>query len=341
MVKLDELQEQFATTGPQELRPEEQAPDQVVAKPADKNDGPAAGLKRFQSSLELISSIVAPSSLVTGLLFYFGWVYTSARSLYFGIDPSILGFSTADYILRSFDVLQVPLGATMILVLLLLKAHSRLTVWAADPGNHLWLRRIEASIGAFGVLSFVIGLSGLTSKPILGTKFLTTHLGLFFGAGALAYAGHLKRRFPDRPGGPGPTARVGLFSAVLVGLFMTMNLFLAVGQWADAAGRGAAQRLESALPFARPAVSLYSKQDLRIDGPGVVAIGFADPEAAYRFKYTGLTLLIRSADKYFLLPTQWSRGNAVAIVLKESDSIRMEFTPGAGVSQSDESRGPE
>jgi hypothetical protein len=337
VVKLEELQDQLPAVGAQPLRADALVPEGMAPEPAGKKDDPPAGLKNLRSSVELVSSIIAPSSLVTGLLFYFGWVYTSARSLYFGIDPSILGFSTADYILRSFDVLQVPLGATLILVLLLLKAHSRLTAWAADLSNRPRLRRVEASVTAIGVLFFSIGLSGVTSRPILETKFMTTHLGLFFGAGALAYAGHLKRRFPDKPA-PGPTVRIGLLSTVLVALFMTMNLFLAVGQWADAAGRGAAQSLEAALPSARPAVSLYSKQNLHIDGPGVVAIGFADPDAAYRFKYTGLTLLIRSADKYFLLPTKWSRGNAVAIVLKESDSIRMEFTPGSDVSRIDEAR---
>jgi hypothetical protein len=339
VVKLEELQDQPATVGSQPLRADALVPELKVTESTGRKDDPSAGVKNLRSSVELVSSIIAPSSLVTGLLFYFGWVYTSARSLYFGIDSSILGFSTADYILRSFDVLQVPLGATLVLVLLLVKAHSRLMAWAAPPSNRLWLRRIETSVTAMGALFFSIGLSGLTSRPILETKFMTTHLGLFFGAGALAYAGHLKRSFPDRSG-PGPTVRISLLSTVLVALFMTMNLFLAVGQWADAAGRGAAQSLEAALPSARPAVSLYSKQNLHIDGPGVVAIGFADPEAAYRFKYTGLRLLIRSGDKYFLLPTRWSRENAVAIVLKESDSIRLEFTPGASVSQSNESRRP-
>ena len=61
--------------------------------------------------LGLIAGIVAPATLLTALAYYFGWRRERAFAGYFGIDPSVLGFSTSDYILRSVDALFVPVSA--------------------------------------------------------------------------------------------------------------------------------------------------------------------------------------------------------------------------------------
>src|SRR5919198_481590 len=58
----------------------------------------------------------APAALITALAFYFGWRRERAFAGYFGIDPSVLGFSTNDYVLRSVDALFVPAAVVLLVV---------------------------------------------------------------------------------------------------------------------------------------------------------------------------------------------------------------------------------
>src|SRR4029079_15836363 len=51
-----------------------------------------------QRWLGLVTLFVAPTSLLTGLCYFFGLVYLRSRLDYFGVDPSTLGLTTADYV---------------------------------------------------------------------------------------------------------------------------------------------------------------------------------------------------------------------------------------------------
>ena len=99
----------------------EPSPPPAVPSPArEPAAGPAASdgaLPNPRRALELIGLVVAPTTLVTALAFYFGWVLTNSRASYFGIDASALGYSTQDYLLRSADALFVPLGSVFVLAL--------------------------------------------------------------------------------------------------------------------------------------------------------------------------------------------------------------------------------
>jgi hypothetical protein len=56
---------------------------------------------RLRSALETTGLVVAPVTLLTALLFYFGWASSNSLWTYFGVDQSVLGFSARDYILRA------------------------------------------------------------------------------------------------------------------------------------------------------------------------------------------------------------------------------------------------
>ncbi|HEY2209483.1 MAG TPA: hypothetical protein VGH26_09350, partial [Gaiellaceae bacterium] len=64
----------------------------------------------------LIVAVVAPVTLITALAYYFGYRRESAFAGYFGIDPSALGFTTNDYVLRSVDALFVPITVVLLVV---------------------------------------------------------------------------------------------------------------------------------------------------------------------------------------------------------------------------------
>ena len=94
-----------------------QSEPQAATAPATVASPSPSPSPSARSALELAGLVVAPTTLVTALAFYFGWVLTNSRASYFGIDASALGFSTQDYLLRSADALFVPLGTALVLAL--------------------------------------------------------------------------------------------------------------------------------------------------------------------------------------------------------------------------------
>lgn len=56
------------------------------------------------SALTIIGTITSQVVLITALFYYFGWVYTHSFFDYFGVEPSLVGYSTTDYVLRSINV---------------------------------------------------------------------------------------------------------------------------------------------------------------------------------------------------------------------------------------------
>jgi len=262
------------------------------------------------------------------LLFYFGWVFTNARALYFGIDPSTLGLSTQDYLLRSIDPIFLPLGALLTIALLLLVGHATVTRWIYRK-RHGRLRALEAVTAIAAAGSLVVGMLGVGGRPLLGIETLVTPLALALGIVCTSYAGYVRRVITRlrRPAEP-PTPRwISFALAVILAMLLMLSLFWVTHDWATAVGVGRARALERALS-SRPGVSVYSKEQLQISAPGVDETRLPEGDtAAYRFQYDGLKLLIRSGGWYFLLPVEWTRADGSVIVLQEGKDVRLEFSP--------------
>ncbi len=71
---------------------------------------------------------------------------------------------------------------------------------------------------------------------------------------------------------------------------------------------------------------LYSRDRLHLRTAGARESVCDGPESAFRFRYEGLRLILRSGDHYFFLPDAWSPSNRVAIVIPEGDSVRLQFS---------------
>lgn len=52
----------------------------------------------------IIGAITSQVALITALFYYFGWARTYSLFGYFGVDATLVGYSTPDYVLRSIDV---------------------------------------------------------------------------------------------------------------------------------------------------------------------------------------------------------------------------------------------
>jgi len=71
---------------------------------------------------------------------------------------------------------------------------------------------------------------------------------------------------------------------------------------------------------------MYSKTQLHLDAPGVEMSEVGDAESAYRYRYSGLSMLTYTNSKYFLVATESPPDAPTTIVLPDRDDLRLEFT---------------
>lgn len=140
----------------------------------------------------LVSTVVAPATLVGAVLFYFAHVSARAQFAHFGVDVDTLGFSTQEFVMRSPQPLLVP-----VLAMLLATAA---TTWTAavvnrrlDTGDAVTVTRAArlTTRVALGLLG--LGLLLLAAYPLLGGEDLyplATPLLIGLGAGLLALRLH-------------------------------------------------------------------------------------------------------------------------------------------------------
>lgn len=277
---------------------------------------------QLKGALDNLARVAAPTTVISALLFYFGWIYTDARSRYFGVDPSALGFSPQDYVLRSVSALFHPLAIACLIGLGLFRCHS----WISrrlQAERTTGLRAARVCLGVLGCILLLVGVLGVVRRPVFDIELLLPPLGFLLGGGALAYQRYLAISAGALP--PAPASRaVRFYSRLAVGVFMVLALFWVVGDSAGALGRGSAEFLASTLDR-RPGVTVYSKQDLFIEGPDVMVEQLGGE--SYRYRYSGLRLLIKSGGKYFLLPASWTQAEGAVLELPDDDGIRLEFTP--------------
>src|ERR687891_2692220 len=158
---------------------------------------PARGRSAWSSVSEVITTFVAPTTLVGALVFYFGWTRTRAWWLYFGVDPSVLGFSNQDYVLRSVNALFPALVVVAIAaagVAWTVRRTDRLVAdiasGRAGPNAPRMLGRARPIIGTLGAASFAAGVLALF-WGVLHFEVLSA-LALGVGAMLLALAGRLR-----------------------------------------------------------------------------------------------------------------------------------------------------
>jgi hypothetical protein len=266
-----------------------------------------------QSQLErwvtFATRIVAPVTLISGLLFYFGYVSARAQYEYFGIDVDTIGLRTQDYVMRSPQPLLVPLLGLTLLAVAGLLLHNAILPTATT------IRR--AKIVTIALL--LLGVLGLIGYPLLGhlpyyALVVPAVIGL--AAAALAYLSYFDRK----AAGLAPQyVLVGLLAVVT-----TTCAFWATATTAQYSGRGLAKSdARNLRQF--PVVILDTKERLQLRSPGIEETSLkAGAEQAFNYRYRGLRLLVVGQNRLFLVPQQWNASNTTVVVPLDS-SIRVQF----------------
>ncbi len=284
----------------------------------DKESGSTL-LGRLPSVTRLITEIVAPTTLVAGLLFFFGWGHAYWFFSYFGVDSASLDLSRSDYLMRSVDGLFVPVAGLAILGLAVawgrLLGERFLPPSVRHPGE--WATRTAAVLGVLLVLN---GISVFFVATIFNHGLALAPLSITIGIGILFYLLH-------RSGTVGP-GWLAVMEWLAVFVLVGLSLFWAAFDYSAAVGRSRAAQFVDELPDS-PETIVYSESRLNLIAPGVNEVRCAgDPQLAYAFRYDGLTLLWQTEDAIVLLPRSWTRPDGVTVVIPRDAGVRLEFRRG-------------
>jgi hypothetical protein len=272
----------------------------------------SAGLPQVTKALGIT---LGSTTALSGILFYFGWSRAYYFYDYFGVDSSLLGLSTNDYLQLSVDGLFVPL--------VVVAAVTLVGLWAWPLLDTLIRGRLRETISRVvvpvaGMLLLLNGLSAILVRTPLNRPLVSAPLCLAAGTTLVVLA----IRGVRGPASVGAAITEWAVIVVLVGL----ALFWAANDYSAAVGRARARQMAAQLS-SFPDATLYSEKSLSLRHPGVRETRCANKDATYAFRYDGLKLILQSGDQYLFLPATWSRRNGVAVVMPRTDATRLEFVP--------------
>jgi hypothetical protein len=290
-----------------------------------QDDDPAVALPK---ALKAIGSVVAPASLLTALMYYFGVQHAYWYFRHFGVNYTVLGLSTQDFLVRSVDGLFLPLSVVAAGVLAAL--------WAFNAGSGVLtgetLRTVQRRVAwvalVIGLLALKLSVVGIV-RPRVFAGFAGLP-GLCLAAAVLLLAAtlHLLRRARATTA-PQPPPWLGVAEWGAVFVVVSVGLFWAVTDYSAVVGSTRGERTAQQLADA-PDVVLYSTERLslpRMIADEVMCEQPEGTEGAFRYRYENLTLIFASEGQFVFLPLGWPADGGAAIVLPRSDSLRLEFIP--------------
>lgn len=262
-----------------------------------------------------IVGVLANVTVLTGLLVYFGWRRVETQAHKLGIDESILGLTTRDYLLRSVGPVLVLLSGVAVVGLLWLWLDRVLAGWIADRRDAAARMVVRAASLGWLLLPLLV-VASAELWPRGGFVVFPASIGA--GVLLLLHADRLRVLQRGEPSAYQPAVRV--FVAIVVGVC----LFWTASNYAEVLGTSLAKETTRNVRTLTGVV-VYSKERLHLDVPGAAEQQLPG-EDGYRFRYPGLRLLDHTGGRWFLVSDEWSPRYGVVVVLADDDdSLRLEF----------------
>ena len=260
--------------------PERHVPEQQEVS-ATTESAPLEAVAALPQVLKIVGAVVAPTTLLTALLFYFGRLHITGLFRYLGVNFTVLDLTAQDYLIRSADGLFVPLTVVAAVALLAIWVHRLLLGIRSAETRPIVLRVLAALAAITGLVLISVAMAAIVGDVALLTAHPETGgLSLSIGVLLLAYAARLLRLLmaeqrPERVQWRTPEAViVAEWGAIFV--LVSVGLFWAVGSYAIGVGTGRAQQIEIELPNS-PDVVLYSEKSLSLQAPGVQEVTCRKP----------------------------------------------------------------
>lgn len=132
-----------------------------AAQPQPMTSGEESLTARAQHWLAVAAIFVAPTTLISGLCYFLGFVATRHRLLYFGVEPGALGFSTTDYVVKAVAVYNVPVFEVLLVCVVLLGAAVGIRSLAGARRHTRLLRATAWTLLAAAALSIGVATASL------------------------------------------------------------------------------------------------------------------------------------------------------------------------------------
>lgn len=274
-----------------------------------------------------MTGVLAPTTVITSLLFYFGYVTLLAQYAHFGVDIDALGLSVRDVLLRSPSVLFVPVLAVLAVSLAALWVHAAVR-HLLRTGPPPVLRRAGTALVILGVLLLGYGTAGVLVPSIAENEpIAATPAALGLGTVAVAYGGFVRRAAASGGRVLGWRAPV-LPQLLLIGGVLTLSLFWVTNSFAAAYGEGRALGIAEDLDE-RPAVVLDVQERLWLPEGVVEETALSEPGSGdvFRYRYRGLRLLVVAGGRMWLVPEAWGNTSRTTLVVPLDASVRVHFVP--------------
>lgn len=305
---------------------------------------------RWSMLLEWAVAAVPPVTILTAIGVWYGYELALARGRYFGLDPTVIDFSTREYVLRSVVAVLGPMLVLLVAVAALMWWHQAVQValhkLADRPSWRTSLQVAAIGLVLIGIVLVIEGLRAVRSSTVLPQYPVLRSLLVGAGVLAVTYGAWMFRQAgkklsttcsEPRPFVPSRAVRhwhwagYGITAAAVI-----VSLFWAFSVAAEQRGVNDAAELYRTGFSRLPGVVVYSSTRLSIDGVSEVAVG--DKGSTYQWRYSGLRLLVRSKDRYFMVPASWTPGTSSALALDEAPGLRFEFQSPEALTFSDRPR---
>ncbi|MEU6673331.1 hypothetical protein [Streptomyces sp. NPDC046925] len=251
-------------------------------------------------------------------MLYTGFIHSSAYYGYFHLDTFAIGFDTLELALRSLRLVTFPVLIALALMVLGPRLPDLLVSSGLSPRAAARLRsaghavaRTHLALVAAGV---VLMLLWRFIQPFGWLPPLLVAGGLLLGQSG-----------PQRRVRSGTNPLWGRAIPITVAaLFLMWAVALVAGQLGRQDARAEADRVAR-----RVSVIVVSEDRLSI-APGPAAPRAEDLGKGnhYRYRYTGLRLLVERNNRYYLLTLGWRHDRDPTYVVEDDDSVRIELHPG-------------
>jgi hypothetical protein len=270
--------------------------------------------------VQRLVTLLANVSVLTALLVYFGWRRSETMAYQLGIDESILGMSTREYVLRSvgpvLTLLSVVAGGALLWLWFDRRIVGRIRRGdGADRAVRLGLLFLSLAWVLLPLLVLGLGYVWRAAAFVVFPLSIGAGVLMMLYGIQLRQLAHGAERLP-----PGREALLRGFAAIAVGVC----LFWAASNHAEVLGRSLARELAGQVDRLTSVV-VYSPKRLHLTAPGAREQRLPGGDTAYRYRYTGLRLLEHTGGHYFLVSDGWTPRYGVVVMLADGDPVRLEF----------------
>ena len=214
-----------------------------------------------QRALKAIGTIVAPAALVTALMYLFGLLHAYWFFTRFGVDYTLMGLTTEDYLVRSADGLFVPLVVVSAVGLAGLWTSRSLPATLTQRARGVPRRVVVVAASVVAAVLLAVAVTGIVAPALFTGSVAVPGLSL---VAAVLVLTALSRPRGDGAGGPGA---VVVAEWVAIFLLVSTGLYWAVTDYSASVGTERADQLIAALPYWPDAV-VYSEKSLNVVLPG-------------------------------------------------------------------------